>query len=206
MTKRGRPADPALQEARKQDLIHAAYELLRHKSYRSITIRDLASQAGTQSAMIKYYFGDKQGLFVAMLERVAQLQLSAFQAVLSAPNPIKAFIETSLQFFSQNPSLVRLITDEVLSSDSPLKKAYIEILPKRMAVLLPELILAQQQTGRLRTDMDAKWAAFSLVNLILTPFIIAPVRQDVWGIADDELCSSQWAAHIYRLFTEGVRP
>ncbi|WP_315982105.1 helix-turn-helix domain-containing protein [Aliamphritea spongicola] len=61
--KRGRPTDPALQEKRREDLLDAAFELLRHKSYRSITIRELASQANTQSAMIKYYFNDKQECF-----------------------------------------------------------------------------------------------------------------------------------------------
>lgn len=204
MTKRGRPADPALQEVRKQELIDAAYELLRHSSYRRITIRDLAREAGTQSAMIKYYFGDKQGLFLAMLEQVARQHLCAFQALLSAPDPIKAFIETTLQFFANNPSIIRLVTDEVLQGDSPLRQAFLDMLPKRMAVLLPELIMAQQRLGLMRKDMDPKWVAFSLINLILTPFIIAPERKEVWTISDAELCSSRWAAHIYQLFTLGV--
>ncbi|MFT6914490.1 MAG: AcrR family transcriptional regulator [Motiliproteus sp.] len=204
LTKRGRPTDPRLQEARKQDLIDAAYALLRHSSYRRITIRDLANEAGTQSAMIKYYFGDKQGLFLALLERVARQHLSAFEALRSAPDPIKAFIETSLQFFSNNPSIIRLVTDEVLHGDSPLRQAFLDMLPKRMAVLLPQLIVAQQQLGLMRQDLNPKWTAFSLINLILTPFIIAPERKEVWTISDAELCSSHWAAHIYHLFTLGT--
>ncbi|MEH6824232.1 MAG: TetR/AcrR family transcriptional regulator [Motiliproteus sp.] len=203
--KRGRPADPALQHQRKQDLLDAAFELLRHKSYRGITIRDLADAAGTQSAMIKYYFGDKQGLFLALLERLATQQLSAFQAVLSAPDPIKAFIATSLEFFAQNPPVIRLLIDEVLSGDSQLQQAFIELMPKRMARLLPQLIDAQQQAGRLRQDLDPKWAAFSLISLTLTPFMLAPVREQAWNISNDEVSSSRWVGHIYRLFIEGVR-
>lgn len=205
LIKRGRPADPGLQHQRKQELLDAAFELLRHKSYRSISIRELADAAGTQSAMIKYYFGDKQGLFLALLEQIATKQLAAFQAVLSAPDPMKAFITTSLAFFAQNPPVVRLVIDEVLSGDSPLQQGFIELIPTRMARLLPQLINAQQQAGRLRQDLDPKWAAFSLVSLILTPFILAPVREQAWNIRNDEVSSSRWVDHIYRLFMEGVR-
>ncbi|RDE18418.1 TetR/AcrR family transcriptional regulator [Motiliproteus coralliicola] len=204
--KRGRPVDPELQQQRRQDLMDAAYELLRNNSYRSITIRDLATQAGTQSAMIRYYFGDKQGLFLAMLKQIADQRFSHFQRLSEAPDPIRSFIEASLQFFAEHSPLIRLITDEMLAGDSALKQAIIETGPKRMATLLPKLIESQQQAGQLRADLDPKWAAFSLVSLIMMPFIVSPVRQQAWQIDDSVLPSSSWSDHIYRLFTEGARP
>lgn len=203
--KRGRPADRALREKRKSDLIGAAAELLRHKSYRSITIRELASEAGTQPAMIKYYFGDKLGLFLALLEQISNQQIASFEAILHSPNPIKAFIENALAFFSQNPPVLRLLIDDMLNMDSELKQALIEVHPKRMADRLPELIIAQQQAGLLRADLDPKWAAFSLISLILTPFITAPVREQAWNISNEELSSERWADHLYQLFSAGVQ-
>ncbi|MEH6626705.1 MAG: TetR/AcrR family transcriptional regulator [Motiliproteus sp.] len=203
--KRGRPVDPKLQEQRKDDLLNAALELLLHKSYRSITIRDLASTAGTQSAMIKYYFGDKEGLFLAMLERIASKQVLEYQTLLDGPEPIKPFVESALRFFSQNPAFVRFVTDEIMSKDSALRDAFVEMMPKRMAKILPEMISKQQQAGRLRSDLDPQWAAFSLMNLIMTPFIMAPVRDLVWNIDHQDVSSAEWAEHIYRLFIQGVQ-
>lgn len=204
-SKRGRPVDPQLQAQRREDLLDAAFELLRQQDYRSITIRDLAAQAGTQSAMIKYYFGNKRGLFLALLERISATQFANVQAVLSAPDPIRAFIETTLTFFEDNPQIVRLMTTEVLSGDSELQQDLIDMMPKKMAALLPTLIESQQQAGRLRADLDPKWTAFSLVSLILTPFLGAPIRQLAWNISDEQINSPAWADHIYRLFIEGVR-
>ena len=204
-SKRGRPVDPQLQAKRRENLLDAAFELLRHQDYRSITIRDLAAQAGTQSAMIKYYFGNKRGLFLALLERISAKQFTNVQAVLSAPDPIRAFIEITLSFFENNPQIVRLMTTEVLSGDSELQQDLIEMMPKKMAALLPTLIESQQQAGRLRADLDPKWTAFSLVSLILTPFLGAPIRQHAWNISDAQINSPAWTDHIYRLFIEGVR-
>ncbi|MEH6652221.1 MAG: TetR/AcrR family transcriptional regulator [Motiliproteus sp.] len=204
-SKRGRPVDPQRQAQRREDLLDAAFELLRHQNYRSITIRDLAAEAGTQSAMIKYDFGNKRGLFVALLERISAKQFANVQALLSAPDPIRAFIDTTLSFFENNPQIINLMTTEVLSGDSELQQDLIDMMPKKMAALLPRLIENQQQAGKLRADLDPKWVAFSLVSLILTPFIGAPIRQHAWQISNEQIHSPAWADHIYRLFIEGVR-
>ncbi|WP_261843313.1 TetR/AcrR family transcriptional regulator [Aliamphritea ceti] len=202
--KRGRPADPALQEKRREDLIDAAFELLRHKSYRSITIRDLASEAQTQSAMIKYYFDDKQGLFLALLERISKQQQSNFDEVWQSEQPLKTFIHSSVKFFSANQPVTRLIADEVIAGDSELKKAFIATLPKRTAEMLPKLIAAEQDAGHIRADMNPKWLGFSLINMIITPFVAVPVREQVWHISHEEISSDAWAEHVYRIFTEGA--
>ncbi len=201
---RGRPADPALQEKRREDLLDAAFELLRHKSYRSITIRELAAQANTQSAMIKYYFTDKQGLFLALLERISEQQKSDFDAVREADEPLKVFISRSVTFFAKNQPVTRLIADEVIAGDSDLKKVFIATLPKRTADMLPALIEAEQQAGRVRADMNPKWLGFSLLNMIITPFVAVPVREQVWHISHEEIASDIWAEHVYRIFTEGA--
>lgn len=204
--RRGRPVDPALQEKRREDLLDAAVELLRHKSYRSITIRDLASQAGTQSAMIKYYFNDKQGLFLALLERMGNQQQEDFARIAAADEPLREFICLSLQFFSKNQPVTRLIADEMLAGDSELKRKFFATLPKRTATMLPQLMLAEQQAGRVRSDMNPKWLAFSLMNMIITPFVTAPVRDQVWQISHEEISGAAWAEHIYQLFTAGSQP
>ena len=202
--KRGRPTDPALQEKRREDLLDAAFELLRHKSYRSITIRELASQANTQSAMIKYYFNDKQGVFLALLERVSQQQQEDFAAVKASDEPLKMFISRSVKFFAKNQPITRLIADDVIAGDSELKKVFIATLPKRTAEMLPELIAAEQKAGRIKGDMNPKWLGFSLINMIITPFVAVPVREQVWQISHDEIASDAWAEHVYRIFTEGA--
>ncbi len=202
-SKRGRPLDPAIQQERKEQLMDAAYTLLNEKSYRTITIREIAEVANMKSAMISYYFENKEGLFIALIERNAVAHFNQFEHVLTSPTPIKTFISIALTHFSENPSLSRFIADEIMSQQSPLGDKFISIMPKKMAMFLPQLIESLKEKGDIRNDLDSKWAAFSLMTLIIMPFIGAQVREKAWEISHEDVSSPAWVEHIYRLFMAG---
>lgn len=52
-------------------LIEAATDLFIQKGYRGVSIRAIAERAETNSALISYYFGDKEGLFKQVFKNVA---------------------------------------------------------------------------------------------------------------------------------------
>ncbi len=203
--KRGRPVDASRQAEKKQALIDAALTLLEEKSYRSISIRDIAQRAGVQSAMVSYYFGSKEGLFLAMIEQKAGMPKAGIQAIANAPHPIRAFIEHALAHFAETPALSGFISDEILHQQSPLGDKFIAMMPGRVAAVLPNVLSAAQKAGEIRADLNPRWAAFSLSNLLVMPFIAAPVREKAWGISLQEITSTAWAEHIYRLFMHGTQ-
>lgn len=49
-------------------ILEAARRLFSHDSYDNVGIRDIASEAGVDSALISRYFGSKEGLFLEALE------------------------------------------------------------------------------------------------------------------------------------------
>ncbi|MFT7185889.1 MAG: AcrR family transcriptional regulator [Pseudohongiellaceae bacterium] len=203
--KRGRPVDPETQLERKNQFINAAYELLHTKSYRNITIREIAELACTKSAMISYYFGGKQELFIALLQREEGRRVQSLQAVLTAENPLKKFIMLATKRFSEDVAITRFITDDIIHHDGPLRVQFINMVPKKIAKFLHLLIDQLKLKGILRQDLDSKWAAFSLMNLIVMPFVDAFIRDNVWGISHAEVSSEEWANHIYTLFTVGCQ-
>ena len=204
--RRGRPSDPVIQQQRKDRLMDAAYQLLNQKSYRAITIREIAELADMKSAMISYYFSNKEGLFTALIERYAAVNLKQMGEVMKSPEPIKSFIKNAVSHFSDNPALSRFIADEIMSQQGPLGDKFIEMMPKRVATLLPALIKSQQKEGLIRPDLDPKWAAFSLMTMIVMPFIGSPVREKAWQITHEDVASDRWVEQIYRLFMMGCKP
>jgi AcrR family transcriptional regulator len=158
-----------------------------------------------KSAMISYYFGDKESLFIKLLEKLADQQFEEFQNVLNAQNPIKAFINKAVAYFAKNTAITRLIADEILLQDSALATRFIDLFPKRLAILLPKIISNQQQNGLFESHVNPRWAAFSLMTLIIMPFIGAKVRITAWEISDQVVSSDAWAEHIYLLFISGVQ-
>ena len=197
---RGRPIVHDKQEQQKAKLLAAAQQLLAEKPYRSVTIRELAERAEVNSAMIGYYFKNKEGLFIALLDKMSEQLFCNMQEILSAENPLRSLIEMMTNNFITNKGFARLIHDEFMSKESQFGNAFIERFPKRMAKILPQLIIENTAI----TDPDkAKYAAFSLMMLIIAPFIGEPVRKLAWGISDDEIQGPIWTEHIYSLFMLG---
>ena len=202
--KRGRPLNNDSRELQKDLLIKAASKLLEEKSYRTITIREIAERAGMKSAMISYYFKNKEGLFIALIEQFAAFNIAKMQTAINSDEPLKVFIKEAISHLANNPSLSRFIADEVLFQDGPLAESIINAAPKRVAQFLPELMKTLQKQGKLREDIDPKWAAFSLMTMILMPFIGARVRDRAWDISHDDVSSPKWVDHIYNLFMSGT--
>lgn len=197
---RGRPADPAKQQQQKEKLLDAAQALLAIKPYREVTIRDLADHARLNSAMVRYYFDNKEGLFLALLDHMSKQHFVNMKQIYSQQEPIKKFIHFMLKMLTQNNSLARLIHDEFANDNSKLGEAFIERFPKKMAKILPQLIKANTS---ITDDRKAKYAAFSLISMIIMPFVGRSVRERAWEIDDAELASSEWAEHVYSMFSRG---
>jgi AcrR family transcriptional regulator len=196
----GRPFDPDKQALQKSKLLRAALQLMSNKAYKSITIREIANLADVNSAMVAYYFDNKEGLFIALLDEISKQHFKEMKKITLSNKPIKTFIETMIFKLNNESGLARMIHGEILNDNSKLGAAFIERFPKRMAVFLPKMILANTQ---ITDPVKAKYAAFSLVSMIITPFIGAPVRIHGWGISDQELANPAWAEHIYTTFING---
>jgi len=197
---RGRPVDSGKQAKQKQKLLESASQLMTEKSYRSITIRELAERAGVNSAMVAYYFKNKEGLFIALLDQMSKQHFVNIKQVIQSEDPIKSFIYLMIKMLSENSSFARMIHDEFLVEKSVLGSAFIERFPKKMAKLLPKMIL---DNTSIKCTQKAKYSAFTLITMIITPFIGEPVRKQAWKISDQEVCDPAWAEHIYTTFMFG---
>ncbi len=204
-TARGRPVDPLEQQRRKDLLLDAASALLKKQSYRAMTIRQIASEAGMKSAMISYYFGSKEELFIALIERMSVGSQQMLEHLAHHDEPIRGFIHSMLTNMRQNRYLARLIHDEILSQSGALRERFMALFPKRIAHLLPKVIHKLQAKGEIKAELDPQWLAFSLMSLIIMPFVTEPVRKEAWHIEDETLFSDAWAEHIYQLFTLGAK-
>ena len=115
---KGRPVNPDKQAMQKAKLLASAELLLAEKSYANITIRELAQHSGINSAMISYYFNNKEGLFVALLDEMSTKHFTVMHAITHSADPIKTFIETILAMLNKNHGLARLIHHEFSTGNS----------------------------------------------------------------------------------------
>src|SRR4051812_2528672 len=76
-SRRTRAAEPASavpsREARRAALLEAAYAVVADKGLEGLRTRDVAARAGVNIATLHYYFGTKEALVLALVERVRDL-------------------------------------------------------------------------------------------------------------------------------------
>lgn len=200
----GRPAggDAAVRAA----LLQNARALFLKHGFAEVSTRRIAAAAATTPAMIHYYFGDKLGLYRAMLEeamgplleRLRQMEQSA------APPDIEALMTQHMRMLAQNRWLPALIVKEVLGEGGQLREQFIENWARRLAPAFAAVLERERERGRLRADIDPKLAAVSALGLCIFPFVSLPITSQVLGLSVEEEGFERLARHTTRLFREGV--
>jgi AcrR family transcriptional regulator len=82
--RRGNIGDPTTRNA----LLDATQELMRDAGYASVTTRKVAAKAGVNSALVSYYFGSLDGLFIALFQRGAERSFERLEEALASPQPL----------------------------------------------------------------------------------------------------------------------
>ena len=68
-----------------EKLLVAASELMIERSSIEISLSDIAQKSGANAALVKYHFGNKDGLLLALLARDAATEMSNLEYLLAQP-------------------------------------------------------------------------------------------------------------------------
>src|SRR5918999_114719 len=160
-------------------ILDAAIRCFATKGYAATTIKDLASEAQVNSALLYYYFVDKQTLYRETLRHVAQrLSDSAgrrLEGDLSPDQAIRRFVQQQAEFLIANPHVPRLMLREMLEHTGRHAEAAIVSLIGGVFKTLCDDIRRGQEEGIFRPDVDPKYAAISTVSLVAYFVIARPV-------------------------------
>ena len=78
-------ASQAARSSTAERLIEAASELMIERSSIDVSLSDIARKSGVNSALVKYHFGNKDGLLLALLARDAATEVSNLEYLLAQP-------------------------------------------------------------------------------------------------------------------------
>ena len=203
----GRPSARAAQDVR-GELLAAARDLFLKYGYRAVSSRQIASAAGANPAMIHYYFGNKHGLYKAMLEQAIGPGIAQLNAMLEAPPEdasIARMLETYMRILSGNPWIPGLLLREVFTPDGAFRAQFIRDFGSRFAPRIAELVAHEARSGRVRADLDPRLAVVSYISLGLLPFLALPVWTRALDLTPTAALIDKLIAHTVRVFCEGVQ-
>jgi TetR/AcrR family transcriptional regulator, mexJK operon transcriptional repressor len=161
----GRPKDKAKRDA----VVLAARNLFFSRGFRATSIEAIAEAAGVSKVTVYGHFGDKAGIFEAVVQNVA----SRMETKMSAAAPPEADLSDTLIAFGCG-LMGELMNEEMmlferhmgaeLAQHPALAKRFFEAGPGYMRLRLEKIIAAAHDRGEITVD-DAKLAAHDLFGL-----------------------------------------
>lgn len=104
---------PAGKNSTAEKLLVAASELMIERSSIEISLSDIAQKSGANAALVKYHFGNKDGLLLALLARDAATEMSNLEFLLAQPitstAKLKLHIAGIIRAYHRFPYMNRLI-------------------------------------------------------------------------------------------------
>ena len=203
---RGRPVGGADQDIRSA-LLDAAGKLFLKHGFERVTARQIAAGAGTTPAMIHYYFGNKLGLFRAMLDRAIAPVRERLAGLLQQPDAVldvPSLLTMHMRTAATNSWIPVFILNEVLAEKGRFRATFIREIASRQLPLVVQLLERGRASGHFRPDLDPRLAALSLLSLSMFPFLSRPVTAQVLGLKYEGEELEQLIAHTARVFLHGI--
>ena len=113
---RGTGIREATAQATRDKILRAATKVFARYGYEGGSVEKISSLAKSYDRMIYYYYGSKEGLFVAVLEDIYRRMDEAEAKVAPDPaRPVEALeilIRFKLDYYRRNPEIVNLLNTE----------------------------------------------------------------------------------------------
>ncbi|MCX8226600.1 MAG: TetR/AcrR family transcriptional regulator [Sulfitobacter sp.] len=146
-------------EAVKENILTIATEEFAAQGLSGANINEIAKRTATSKRMIYYYFGDKEGLYQHVLERVYSSLRDMEQALnVAGLEPVAALrrlTEATFDSHVNNPQFIRLVMIENIHNAEYIEKS--EIIPKLNKAIIDKLTDVCDRgkaSGVLRMDAD----------------------------------------------------
>jgi AcrR family transcriptional regulator len=155
-SRRHRVNDP---DGTRRNIIEVATEEFSGKGFSGARVDDIAARTKTSKRMIYYYFGGKEGLYIAVLEE-AYRKIRGVEATLDlehqAPEKgLRTLVGFTFDYQNAHPEFVRLVMNEnILNGAYIARSKAIQRLNNTVISSLESLLVRGQDEGTFRSDVD----------------------------------------------------
>ena len=151
-----KPKDPAANKAR---IVQAAIEEFAARGFKGASMDAIAARTHTTRALINYYFGSKEKLYLAVLEQVyGEIREAEGKLDLDHLDPVAAIrriVEFTYHYYLEHEGFVRIVVAENQARGRHLRKSRaMRTLNRPIIERLAGVIARGQGAGRFRRDVD----------------------------------------------------
>lgn len=206
-----RKAKRETSETTRQQLLAAARAAFMAGGLEGARVDDIAQRAGINKQLVYHYFGNKDGLYTAVLEQVyheirekeAALQLSS----LPAEEAMRKLVEFSFDYLRESPDFVRILVDENIHYGRHLKDAgTVQAVNKPIIDLIEQTLERGVTDGVFRRGLDPLHVYLSIAGMSF--FYFANIHTLGYAFSrslDTEADMDERRAHIVDFALNAIR-
>lgn len=187
-----------------QILLNAASDLFIERRSLDVSLSDISQKSGLNSALTKYYFGNKEGLLLALIERDASQSLAALNALLKMAVPadrkMRIHIAGIINSYHKTPYLNRLLHSLIGNGETEASKKIADFFVKPV-VEAQRAILEQGEREGIFRHIDAEMFYFSMVGACDHLFFATHSLQPLFGeLSVTEDLRHRYTTHVTDIF------
>lgn len=147
--------DQQSDESARARLLIAAMEVFSRQGYSAATVREIVEHAGVTKPVLYYYFGSKEGLFVALMNWAAARMVDVLEAAVRQSGTAKERIFRAcnelLALILENLGLVRLVHSTLFGMPESAPQFDFEIFHRAMHQSIKKLVEEGIAQGEFRS-------------------------------------------------------
>lgn len=185
---------PKAPEANRARILAAAVAEFASRGFKGASMDAIAARTSTTRALINYYFGSKEKLYLAVLERVyAEIREAERHLELDHLPPVDAIrriVEFTYNYYVEHEDFVRLVVAENQAKGRHMKRSpALRTINRPIVDLLSAVIARGQADGVFRADVDPidvhmTIAALGIFN-VTNQFTFSAIFQRAMGAKGD---------------------
>jgi TetR/AcrR family transcriptional regulator len=212
VTASGAPDLRSQRSERTQHLIlTAAEDEFADKGLAGARVDVIAEESGVNKQMIYYYYGSKEDLYLAVLERAyTAMRQSERELNLADLNPIEAItklVEFKFDYYAKNPATIRLLVSENMQSARYLKQSSrLREMQISLIDVLQSVLTAGEKNKMIRPGVDPVQLYMSIAALSYFYFSNSATLSTAFGrnLASPEELKKR-CAHAVELVLDHIR-
>jgi AcrR family transcriptional regulator len=194
-------ADPV-----RERLLKAALDSFLSDDYHKVTTRLIAEKADANISMIRYYFGNKEGLYEEMIRDTMNPLLNVLDGqMLDSVDGFKDFFNLYYETMSKRPEFPKLILKVLALNQGPGRR-FIQQLLERGRTRGAKKVEDMKSAGQIVPSLDPDIVRMAFVSLAMMPILLKDVFEEQMGRTMDADFLEKLAAFNGYLFSTGLTP
>ncbi|HKF38161.1 MAG TPA: TetR family transcriptional regulator [Ktedonobacteraceae bacterium] len=178
-------------EVAREAILQAAEEVFARQGFAGARIDTIGAEAGYNKSLIFHYFGDKEGLYQAIMVRLKRRMMDVYLGPLTAfaecsnemsASRVRMFLELSVEryfaFLTQNPRNLHILAWEAAEGWHTFLGNMQELEEHRAcAVCLGSFLRKAQEAGVINPKLNARFVLVSIIHLCIMYLLNLPRYQ-----------------------------